>query len=260
MECKNCDRPLRTDYSFCSNCGAKVIRNRLTLKKLWYDVTERYFNVDNTFLKTIWTLFARPEVVIDGYIKGVRKKFLNPISYYAIAITITGLLFFLIKEYFMDQLSMEWMAPGSGEQSTEIFNSTLKYQSIISVVSIPIYALLSKLMFFRNKKLNYTEHIVAYLYLTAQYTITIFPIFIIFLLLGYNYLIINYIGLCFMIIYIAYALKRIFNLTLGKIIWKTIVFLFLLFITFFLGTILFMLLLYLTGGTDAIQAAFPQPK
>ena len=42
MNCKNCDLPLRTDYSFCSNCGAKVIRNRLTLKNLWYDFTERF--------------------------------------------------------------------------------------------------------------------------------------------------------------------------------------------------------------------------
>lgn len=149
MECKNCARPMRSDHSYCSNCGAKVIRNPLTIKNLWYDITERYFNVDNTFLKTFWHLFSKPDVVIEGYINGVRKKYLNPISYYGIALTLTGLLFFFIREFFMEQTSLEWMTSGSNSSSVgeETFDNTIKYQSIISVLSIPLYALFSKIIF-----------------------------------------------------------------------------------------------------------------
>ncbi len=45
MICKNCENSLQTDYSFCPDCGAKVIRNRLTIKNLLSDFIERYFNV-----------------------------------------------------------------------------------------------------------------------------------------------------------------------------------------------------------------------
>ena len=37
MQCRNCGTSLRTDYSFCPDCGAKVIRNRITIKNLLYD-------------------------------------------------------------------------------------------------------------------------------------------------------------------------------------------------------------------------------
>ena len=32
MICKNCNTSLSADSGFCNSCGAKVIRNRLTLK------------------------------------------------------------------------------------------------------------------------------------------------------------------------------------------------------------------------------------
>lgn len=254
MECKNCNLPLRSDYSFCFNCGAKIIRNRLTLKNLWHDITERYFNIDNTFLKTFLHLFTKPEVVIGAFIKGTRKKYINPIGYYAIAVSLSGLLFFLIQDFFFDQLSMEWLAPGSGDQGKSTFETTIKYQSILSIVSIPIYALLSKIMFLRNKKLNFTEHIITNLYLFAQYSITSFPVLLLSLMLGFNYIIATYIGLLFYFIYTAYALKRIFILSAGRIIWKTILFIFLLLFLMLLISILFTLTLYLTGGLEALQS------
>ena len=74
MFCKNCERQLRTDFRFCPDCGAKIIRNRITLKNLWGDVVERVFNIDNTFLKTFGHLFSKPEVVIEGYIEGTRLR------------------------------------------------------------------------------------------------------------------------------------------------------------------------------------------
>ena len=104
MNCKNCEGSLRTDYSYCSNCGAKVIRNRLTIKNLWYDVTERFFNVDNTFLKTFLHLFSKPEVVVDSYVKGVRKRYLNPIAYFTIALTLSGILLYILKKFFLKDI------------------------------------------------------------------------------------------------------------------------------------------------------------
>jgi len=84
-------------------------------------------------------------VVVGGYIDGIRKKYLNPISYYAIAISLAGVLFFLLKEFFADQMSMDWMMPeGAENPNTGTLEDAAKFQTLISVVSIPIYALLSK--------------------------------------------------------------------------------------------------------------------
>lgn len=60
MTCKNCDARLRTDYLYCPACGAKVIRNRITIKNLWTDFLERYFNLDNTFIRTVVHLTTTP--------------------------------------------------------------------------------------------------------------------------------------------------------------------------------------------------------
>ncbi|WP_297793856.1 DUF3667 domain-containing protein [uncultured Eudoraea sp.] len=81
MECKNCGTTLNEDVNYCSNCGARIIRKRLTFKNLSHDLIERYFDLDNTFLRTFIHMFTKPEQVIEGYISGIRRKYLNPISY-----------------------------------------------------------------------------------------------------------------------------------------------------------------------------------
>ena len=68
MRCKNCQTKFLIESDFCYNCGAKVIRNRLTLKNLLNDFSEQFLNYDNKFLQTFIQLFKKPEVVIDGYI------------------------------------------------------------------------------------------------------------------------------------------------------------------------------------------------
>ena len=82
MECKNCSNQLSTNSDFCNSCGAKVIRNRLTLKNIFEHIIETFFNYDNKLLRTFIDLFKKPEKVIDGYINGVRKRYVNPISYF----------------------------------------------------------------------------------------------------------------------------------------------------------------------------------
>lgn len=91
MQCQNCSTIITQNGNYCPNCGAKVIRNRITMRNLITDFSEEFLSFDNKFLKTFIDLFKKPEVVIGGYISGVRKKYVNAISYFAIALTITGL-------------------------------------------------------------------------------------------------------------------------------------------------------------------------
>lgn len=165
MDCKNCHTSLRSDFSFCPTCGGKVIRKRLTLKNVWEDLSVQVFNLDNTLLKTFRHLFAKPEAVINGYILGTRKKYMNPISYFAIAITLVGVLFYVLRKvYHVDLLR----GTISNNSETPNLDFVFDYQGLITYLIVPAYALMTWFLFFDKKKLNYTEHVVANAYITGQ--------------------------------------------------------------------------------------------
>ncbi|MEJ2162903.1 MAG: DUF3667 domain-containing protein, partial [Robiginitalea sp.] len=100
MICKNCEGSLRTDFGYCPQCGAKIVGKRLTFRGILSDFVIIVFDIDNSFIRTFTHLFSKPEAVINGYISGVRKKHLNPISYMGIALTLSGLIVFLIQKYY----------------------------------------------------------------------------------------------------------------------------------------------------------------
>ena len=183
MDCKNCTHALRTDYSYCSNCGAKVIRNRITIKNLWYDFTERFFNLDNTFLLTFKHLITQPDAVIVGYINGVRKKYMNPISYFTIAVFVGGFLYFLIQKFFPDAMNyqFEQMAIDVNDPSQKIgmefgkkFQSIMmEYQSLFYLAMLPFLSMISRLVFYNKKQFNLSEHFVINIYAYSHMSIIV---------------------------------------------------------------------------------------
>ena len=174
MDCKNCNNTLRTDFSFCPDCGSKIIRNRLTNKSLIYDFIERYFNLDNTFLKTIWHMITKPEKVCGGYISGLRKKYLNPVSMLAISLTLSGFILFLMKKIAwgsIDFSKISYAQTSSGGSGTEkIMTSTMEYSSLLFLFYIPILAFASYLCF-NKKNYNFAEHTVTSIYALTSFSI-----------------------------------------------------------------------------------------
>ncbi len=217
MRCKNCEHSLRTDYSYCPNCGAKVIRNRITFRNLWYDIIERYFNLDNTFLKTFIHLLKKPELVIEGYIYGTRRKYLNPIGYIAIALTLSGISLFIMKNYAWDKIDFDGIGGRmSSEAVQKIMNFSLDYNSFIYLMYVPIIAMVGYLTF--NKK-NYflSEHLVASLYILANFSILSFFFSTIFLLVSpENYFQSSFLVIAFIMIYSIYVYARVSNFGLSK--------------------------------------------
>lgn len=106
MDCKNCGAPLEDNAGFCSYCGARVITERISFKFLFKEFVDKVLSVDNRLLKTFLHLFYKPEVVIDDYINGVRKKYFNPLSYLLISITLAGLYFFFLKDMIDESINI----------------------------------------------------------------------------------------------------------------------------------------------------------
>ena len=104
MDCKNCGNERESHERYCRNCGARVIHNRLTTKGLMAQLGEEFLNYDNKLLKTFKDLVKKPEVVIDGFIKGVRKRYVNPVGYFTLAVSFAGLFNFVLNKFFPERM------------------------------------------------------------------------------------------------------------------------------------------------------------
>lgn len=245
MQCKNCEYSLETSNKFCPNCGAKIIHHRLTLKNLWSDFSERFLNYDNSLFNTMKHMFTKPEVVIENFIGGTRKKYLNVFNYFALAITITGFITFISLKFY-PEIYKEAMNVMSSFQETQaqkdMMSNTLSgffdYQSLFYFLTIPVLALISKIVFYNYKKYNYTEHTVIYLYAYSHTLVVINFTYIISLFINkdvFSYF--TLLSIPFSVLYIAYILKRLFKLTFKQILLKTLLFL-LVGIIFYIGIII----------------------
>lgn len=259
MTCKNCGDTLRTDFLYCPKCGGKVIRNRITIKNLWTDILERYFNLDNTFVNTFVHLFTKPEVVIEGYIQGLRRKYLNPISYLGIALTLSGIQIFLMTR-FMDsidfsvydnQLQMEFQR--------KLTAFVMDFQSLITIMFIPLMAI-SAWLCFDEKKYNFAERTIIFMYSLSHFTTTIFiPTILILLWAPENYMTFSFLGILAMLIYNGYVISRISKSKGLALIARLLFFCIVFGVLYILMSMLFPIAMFLTGEIS-LQDFAPPPK
>ena len=248
MNCKNCHTELSTKDDYCKCCGGKVIRNRLTFRNLFEHISETFFNYDNKLLRTFVQLFKQPEDVIDGYVNGTRKKYVNVISYFALAITISGFYLIIVKKFFPETFDFSQMTI-SGQEEFQKKNMSFieEYQSILMMLYVPLYALMARITFFNIKKYNYTELLVVFMYIQAQISIASAIVIITLGVLGISSSIVGMLMVPLMIIYSAYVLKRLLELSTSDIIVRTLFFFFVLGITFVIITIIVFVVLFFTG-------------
>lgn len=254
MNCKNCATRLEETDDYCRNCGGKVIRNRLTFKNLFHHINETYFNYDNKLLRTFVNLFAEPEDVINGYINGVRKKYVDVVSYFALAITLSGLQIFILNKIGLDfgvyDTSTE-QGKMQAKMSETIFKYTTDYQSLIMMLYIPIYALMARLIFRKYKKFNYAELLVIFMYAQAHFSICSAVLFPLLALGGSSSLgLLGFLAVPLQITFFAYILKRVYSLSVKQILARTLLFLILLTFLFVLIVVIITLVMVKTGMFD----------
>ncbi|MEM5566731.1 DUF3667 domain-containing protein [Psychroserpens sp. AS72] len=262
MNCKNCNNQLPTESEFCNICGGKVIRNRLTFKNIFEHISETFFNYDNKLLRTCIDLFRKPELVIDGYIEGIRKRYVNPISFFGISLTLSGLSIFIIKKYYLEYLDFsnlfkgEYLNNPMSQQMMQNSSSTsFEYGSLILSAMIPLMALVSVIVFY-DKRYNFTEHIIVYLYSMSALTIvSIFAGQIILLIAPTYYLLFAMLLYLALFIYHCYAFKRIFKLSVGDLILKILIFVIVFFVFYIIFGIIMAVIMYLNGDFDQMFQA-----
>jgi len=260
MNCKNCKTIFEESDDYCRRCGGKVIRNRLTIKSLFHHISETYFNYDNKLLRTYLTLFSEPEEVIVGYINGTRKKYVDVIGYFALAITLSGLQLFFLSKLDMDMPAYYDTTTEIGKRqeafTKAIYRFTTEYQALVLMLYIPFYALFAKLVFRKYKKFNYTELLVVFLYCQAHLSITsavLIPVLSISDSMSLGLL--STLILPIQLIYFIYALKRVYGLTARQMFFRTLVFLLWMLLLFIILSIASAVIMIKSGMFDNIKDA-----
>ena len=95
-------------------------------------------------------------------------------SYFALAITVSGIQLYILNTFFPEAMDMSsWVTKGSEEFQRKNMSFIQEYQSIVMMLYVPIYAFISKIVFYDKKNYNYTEQLVVYMYIQAQISISI---------------------------------------------------------------------------------------
>lgn len=81
--CPNCHFPLNDQSVFCQNCGQKNTDGRLTLKELFTQVADTFFNLDSKIFRTLGAVFI-PGKLTNAYLNGKRNQYYHPIRLFLV--------------------------------------------------------------------------------------------------------------------------------------------------------------------------------
>ncbi len=243
MDCKNCNSELSPKNKFCSECGAKIIRERITIKSLFSNVIF-VLGWDSNFFVTLRHLVYKPQVVFKEYINGTRKKYADPFTFFAISLAISLFVFNQYSEQFIqmstnpslynvEKNESESLSANREESkglkiigfknqeefSRSITEFQLKYYNIISFLYLPLFTLIAFFVF--RKPYNYGEHFVINTYIISVTTFLGILLFAFSLLTELN-LFFN--AIFFTFLYYSYVYKKLYELSFGQLILKILKF------------------------------------
>lgn len=156
--CRNCGKTLHGQY--CSECGQRDRGSSLDAGELVSETVDTIVRLDSKLWRTVVDLTRNPGQVAKDYVGGKRASYVNPIRYclaaIALSITLTlstgeiralseGILFGLVSDVPDDPAFVR------------VVEFLSKYLNVMSLVAVPIYALVAKL-FFRRAPYSYADN------------------------------------------------------------------------------------------------------
>lgn len=248
MNCKNCATSLRLEYRFCPTCGAKTEVRRITFKALFKDVIDRFLNLDNSVVRTFTQMITKPEAVINGYISGLRKRYLNPISYLGIALTLSGIMIFVMQKMYGGEIDFTGGAENvNPEFSRKWSNLAFDFNAVFFLTYFPVFAVPAYLLM--NKvRFNLAEHFVVLVYTISEFSIISFPVSLAFLIYdAEHYMDYSRYTLVFTFVYVLWVLWRLNRYKLLPFLGRSIAYSAMAVVLFFILIIGIMVILFATG-------------
>ena len=159
-QCVNCEQ--LAPENFCPNCGQKQGVERLTWSSVFSELQKRLFGFDNNFLRTVKDLTITPHKVIASSIEGVRVRYIGPVGYYFLMVTIY-IIFSSIFNIDMSDLANEFNKTLNPEATAEqlalqkqVNQFVTDNYRTISFMMIPFFVF-GFWLIFKNKGYNFLE-------------------------------------------------------------------------------------------------------
>lgn len=189
--CLNCNAGLEPDQRFCSQCGQQAVIHRFSVPHFLHEFFHAFTHTDKGIFHLLGSLATRPGTTAREYIKGRRKSYFNPFTFFLIVMGI----YVLVGAYFTkpeparqpDQQVLAHIPTEEGRlKYTGMFirgNKVQQFMShkanIVAMVAVPLIALVSWLFFYR-RRYNYAENLTANMmfvvFSNLVFVILIFPL------------------------------------------------------------------------------------
>lgn len=242
MDCKNCHSAIDENDNFCANCGARVVVDRIRTRFLIQRFISNFFGWDNSFILTFRTILTNPAKVIGEYLDGVRRRYMPPIVFVSFGVALATIVYNTNAEEYMSianafgeaQFELIQKSYDEGKMSEEQYQfqlenyestanvqqNLLRYFNIISFLSLPIYGLISLLVF--GRKFTYGEHLVINCYLQG---LSFFAGILFFMGGIYIWTPLIYVQLFLIMPYYLWTYAKLLDFGLGKALLKFLLFL-----------------------------------
>jgi len=176
--------------------------NRITANSILSEAWHSMSHVERGLRRTVVALTVAPGKMMKNYLDGDRKPYQKPFSFLLIATSLFALMIYFFHEYYLIS------SPTSFQD--KLFNKLVilesKYYSWLQIALLPVYALVSYLIF-KKAKYNFAEWIVICCYLISFVLILQIPFYILDSLLHSNDTIHRIIQLLIAEVYTIYALN-----------------------------------------------------
>ena len=187
MKCVNCNQALAPQYRYCPVCSQTANVQRITLAEVSHQAVH-YFHADKSIFSLVRDLATKSGTVAREYVMGMRKKYYSPLNFFLMVAAVYLLAMNLeqspASQALRERPALAELAEGEDLAKLERFYQRQevavkfmqKRSNIIAMVTLPVSALIF-FLFYRKREFNYTEHLVASMYMagfsTLVYTVLI---------------------------------------------------------------------------------------
>lgn len=193
---------------------------RITFRSIGAEILAQ-LNLEKGLGFTIKGLILTPKTSIEEYLFYDRSRMVRPMALVLLVVTVTtfiSLWYFPADQEVSSSLSQSGVLESLIPAIEAFTYISRQYYNLLLMSALPAMSLGTYLVF-RTSGLNYAEHLIINMYVFSIQTLLTLPILPIIKVLPW----LGIIATMLPAIYYLYALKSIFQTSLGEILWKAIV-------------------------------------
>ncbi|MEA9415243.1 DUF3667 domain-containing protein [Flavobacterium sp. PL02] len=194
--CKNCETPHNSSFNYCPQCSQKANLHRINPHEVFHEAVHYFTHADKGIFQLIRDLTLKSGIVAKEYINGKRKKYFPPLNFFLLIAAIFVFISNIPKEVPPIDIQKENQELNSisnpaqkekmihlYERKEKMLHFIKKYSNLMAMMALPLTAFFFWL-FYRKENYNYTEHLVAGMYMLGFCilinTLLILPISLLF--------------------------------------------------------------------------------